>query len=128
MPGAVEWSQRRQQGFALAAAAHANRGAAATVRGLSAAVAERALQVATRMAATDRDGRRAWVRALLQAREPLPTAQPGRPPRALALLAPAVGGATGRSWLARAPLPRAGFVPDPRLLALLRALAARPEG
>ena len=48
----------------------------------------------------------------------------GRPPRALALLAAGVEKPLGRAWLARAPLPRPGFVPDPRLVALLRKLMA----
>src|SRR5205814_4767809 len=108
------------------AAAHGDRGAKAAAAGLSASTASSAASVAERLACLEAPARRAWVRELL-AREPeLGAAQHGRPARALALLAARVHKELGRSWLERAELPRAGYVADERLLALLGKLAAQP--
>jgi len=54
----------------------------------------------------------------------LPVA-PALPARALALLAPRAPRAVGRRWQAGAPLPAAGFLPDPELLDMLEGLARR---
>jgi hypothetical protein len=122
----VTWSLRQQQGFALAAAAHGDPGATRALAGLLPDAAERATAEARRVSLLGREARRAWVRELLA-----PSATPVRldenstPARALALLATSVDKSRGRRWLERAPLPRAGYVPDPRLVSLLARLAAR---
>jgi hypothetical protein len=119
------WSDLECQGFALAASAHGDRGAAKAEAGLARDVAAQVLAAARRNLDADRSERRAWLRELLEA----PSAQlletAGAPPRALGLLATSVDRATGRRWLASSPLPRPGFVADPRLLALLRKLGSR---
>jgi len=88
-------------------------------------VIEHATRVARALAAHEPTARRTWIRTLLEAR-PAPRADVNAaPPRALALLAPSAPRALGREWLAAAPLPRPGYVPDRGLLAVLHALAAR---
>jgi hypothetical protein len=114
-----------REGFALAAAAHGDRGGDLAARGLAPDVAPLAREVALRLSAADPAARKAWVRATLAAARPAPSAAPeGSPPRALALLAPHVARDLGRRWLEGAPLPRAGYVADPELLTLLLRLAA----
>ena len=113
-----------RDGFALAAAAHGDRGAERAAAGLAAAGAARAREVALRLAASDRDARRAWVLATLAERLALHATPARCPPRALSLLAPSVPRELGRRWMAAGPLPRAGFAPAPELIALLRALVA----
>jgi hypothetical protein len=114
-----------QEGFALAASVHADRGAARATAGLAPPVAQLAAQVARELAASDRAQRRRWLSSVLGA-APLPRADArGVPARALSLLSPSVARELGRSWLAAAPLPRPGYVPDHELLAVLRKLAAR---
>lgn len=120
------WPAQRQQGFALAAAAHDDRGAERAYSGLAREVADEAVAHARRVAELDRAARRRWVRDLLGARPAIDANAAGHP-RALALLANDVAREVGRRWLAAAPAPRAGYVPDARLLALLRGLCARPE-
>lgn len=117
-----------QEGFALAAAAHGDRGAALAEAGLAPAIAPQACALARQLSAAPRSARREFVQAALEGRAPLVTAPPaGCSPRALALLARAVDRELGRRWLAAAPLPRAGYTPDPGVLAVLHALAARAE-
>lgn len=122
------WSQRRAEGFALAATAHADSGARAATPGLSRAILREATATARSVSQLDRPARRRWLRTLLdQPRTPHPV-QDGRAPRALALLAASVERNLGRAWLAGAPLPRPGYAPDPRLLSVLRRLASVPPG
>ena len=124
------WPAARQQGFALAAAAHDDRAAERACAGLAADVADHAAAYARRLAEQERGARRRWLREVLSVPRALDlrAEEGGRPPRALALLANDVPREVGRRWLAAAPAPRAGYVPDPRLLALLRALCARRTG
>lgn len=115
-----------QQGFALAATAHSDRGAAAALSGMSEATAAHAARLARELRGREPSERRAWLRDVLAPR-PLPAGpHRGHPARALSLLAAHAEPSIGRSWLESAPLPRAGFTPDPRLVALLRALLAGP--
>jgi hypothetical protein len=117
------WSAQRQQGFALAAAAHDDRAGERALPGLARDVAAGACALARGVAQLDRAARRRWVRDLLVARAPLDLSSVAtHPARARALLASEVPREIGRAWLAAAPAPRAGYVPGPRLLALLRAL------
>lgn len=114
-----------REGFALAAAAHGDRGAALAARALPAGVAELATDVARALASRDADARRQWLRdALLDRHAPLDRSAAGSA-RALALLAPFVDRELGRRWLRAAPVPRAGYVPHPELLLLVRELASR---
>jgi hypothetical protein len=146
---ASAWSALQQQGFALAASAHDDRGAERALPGLAADVAEQATARARELAGLDRAGRQRWLRAALANLAPAPalrggaplapasalrggappeiaTTQPSdRPARALALLAADVPREVGRAWLAAAPPPRPGYAPDPRLLAWLRVLCAK---
>ena len=123
---ASAWSAARQQGFALAASAHDDRGAERALAGLVPDVAEQATARARELAGQDRAARRRWLRDALGSGRPALGPQPAdRPARALGLLAGEVTRELGRSWLAASPPPRPGFVPAPRLLALLRALCAR---
>jgi hypothetical protein len=125
---ASTWSAQRQQGFALAAAAHDDRAGERALPGLARDVVSEAVAYARGLAQLDRVERRRWVRDLLGSRPALDLRSAGtRPARALALLASEVPRELGRSWLAAAPAPRAGYVPDPRLLALLRALCAATD-
>jgi hypothetical protein len=121
------WPAPRQQGFALAAAAHDDRAAERAFPGLARDVADEAVAHARQLAKQDRAARRRWLRTVLSAR-PVLAPDDSAPPRALALLANDVPRDVGRRWLAVAPAPRAGYVPDPRLLALLRASCARHDG
>ncbi len=118
-----------REGFALAAAAHGDRGGERAAAGLVASIAPGAREVAVHMAAGDRAARRAWVQATLAARLALSEAPGPCPPRALSLLGPSAPRELGRRWMASAPLPRPGYAPAPELIALLRALVAarRPE-
>lgn len=126
MDRAVDWPEPRRVGFALAAAACGNRGAARAAAGLCADVADEATGVAARLRQSDTATRRAWVRDVLQRRAELALdAEPAGPARAYALLAPSVDKQVGLRWSRGAPLPRAGYVADPRLLALLRSLLSR---
>jgi hypothetical protein len=121
---ASAWSALQQQGFALAASAHDDRGAERALPGLAPDVAEQATVRARELSGLDRGARQRWLRAAL-AQKPAISTQPGdRPARALALLAAEVPREVGRAWLAAAPPPRPGYVPDPRLLAWLRVLCA----
>ncbi|MFI5309064.1 MAG: hypothetical protein ACHQ53_17040 [Polyangiales bacterium] len=121
----MEWSEPACQGFALAASAHGDRGAAKAEAGLARDVAPQVLAAARRNRNADRSERRAWLREVLEPPPAQSLEAAGAPPRALGLLAASVDRATGRRWLASSPLPRPGFVADPRLLALLRKLGAR---
>jgi hypothetical protein len=125
---ASTWSAQRQQGFALAAAAHDDRAGERALPGLARDVAASAGAHVRSVAQLDRAARRRWVRDLLAVKPALDLNSAGtRPARALALLASDVPREVGRNWLAAAPSPRAGYVPDPRLLALLRALCAADQ-
>jgi hypothetical protein len=120
----MDWSDLAREGFALAAAAHADRGGAKALRGLAPEVADHVLEPARRKSDADRNARRAWVSELLRAPSALELETRGAPPRALGLLATSVDRATGKRWLALSPLPRPGYAADPRLLALLRKLGS----
>jgi hypothetical protein len=122
----VDWSVHQQEGFALAAAARGDRGARAALAGLSPMIAAHAASVAAQLADDDPKTRRAWIRRVLAARQSPAHDQGARPMRALALLAAEVDRSLGRAWLAAAPLPRPGYTADPRLVALLCKLTARP--
>jgi hypothetical protein len=121
----VDWPLRIREGFALAAASHADRGAALARPGLSPSVAELATSVAREQAARDSVARRQWLRSLLPAPAALRATVRAVPPRALALLSRSAPPEVGRRWLAAAPLPRPGYVPDAELIAVLHKLAAR---
>jgi hypothetical protein len=125
----VEWPERQKEGFALAAAARGDRGAARALLGLSPASTGPVAALSQRLGTSDASARRRWVRAVLDSRVAnleIGAAQGARPARALALLAASVDKQLGRAFLAGAALPRPGYVAEPRLIALLQRLAARP--
>lgn len=128
MPDPVDWPLRIREGFALAAAAHSDRGAALARAGLCTSIVEHATTVAREQAAGDSAARRNWLRSLVPS-PAVPRADvTGIPLRARGLLAKSVPADVGRRWLAAAPLPRPGYVPDTELLALLHKLAGREPG
>jgi len=118
----VDWSERHQEGFALAAAANHDARAALGAVGLCPEAVSRATTVANRLWDGERSLRHAWLRRMLAPDVRVDAAPPGCPPRVLGLLAGDADKELGRRWLGLAPLPRAGYVPDPRLLTLLRRL------
>ncbi len=110
----------------MAAAAHEDAAAERARAGLGEAL-ERSLRVvAVELAGADRASRRAFVRGLLERRDVPAAAQGTRLARALAWLATSVERERGRAWLGATTPPRPGYQPHPRLLALLRRLAAEP--
>jgi hypothetical protein len=122
----MQWSARHEQGFALAAAAHADSSGALALPGLSTAIRQQLGAVTARVASMERSTRRGWLRELLTPPRIASAAATAWPSRALGLLAPSVERGVGRQWIARSPLPRAGFSSDRRLIGLLRKLAADP--
>lgn len=121
-------SPRETEGFALAAAVAGDRGAARARAGLSDGALEAWLVLPRALQALPAEARRRRLAALAQRTKPTPGHPPANAnPRALSLLSSHVEAATGRAWLARGGLPRAGFEPDAALLQLLRSLATDPE-
>jgi hypothetical protein len=122
---AMDWPLRQREGFALAAAAHADLGAAAATAGLAPQVRAHASEVARSLGQLDRKARHAFVRGLL-ARPVLGEVDETRwPARALGLLAASVDRSRGRRWLEACPPPRLGFAARPDLTSLLWRLAAK---
>jgi len=121
----LDWSLRQREGFALAAAAHADPGAAAALGGLVPQVRAHASELARSLGQMDRAARHAFVRELL-AHPVLGEVDETRcPARALGLLAASVDRSRGRRWLEACPAPRLGFAAPPDLTSLLWRLAAR---
>jgi hypothetical protein len=119
----LDWPPRQREGFALAAAAHADAGAAAAMPGLAPQVRAQASEVARWLGQVDRKARHAFVRGLL-ALPPLAEIDETRcPPRALGLLSASVDRMRGRRWLERCPPPRLGFGAGRDLTSLLWKLA-----
>jgi hypothetical protein len=121
----LDWPLRQREGFALAAAAHADAGAAAAVDGLAPQVRAHASELCRSLGQMERSARHAFLRTLL-APPVLPAVDETRwPARALGLLAASVDRSRGRRWLETCPPPRLGFAARPDLIALLGRLAAR---
>jgi len=118
--------RRQAEGFALAAAAHEDAAGERARAGLSDALDRALSAVSIELSRADRTRRRAFVRALIERRDAPASEQGTRPARALSWLATSVGRESGRAWLRAAPPPRPGYRPHPRLLAILRRLAADP--
>jgi hypothetical protein len=121
----LHWPLRHREGFALAAAAHADPGAAAATHGLAPQVRAQASELCLSLGKMDRAARHAFVRGVL-ARPVLGDIDETRSPaRALGLLAASVDRARGRRWLEACPRPRLGFAARPDLTSLLWRLASR---
>jgi hypothetical protein len=114
---AMSFSDELRSGFALAATIAKDAGAAKARLGLAAESLEALTATARELAGLPKAERRARVRALMSP-SALPTlaltSRAELAPRALALLQPGSG----------QPLPRPGYAPEPRLLALLQRIAA----
>ncbi len=126
-PGPVEWSEGQREGFALAAAVCEDAGAAGAEAGLGPDCREHVLTAAQALWKRERRERRRWVRARLRPARTLSASQAGRSARALSLLASRAPAEVGQVFLAAAPMPRPGFVPDPALVELLHRIASRPS-
>ena len=119
----MSFSERFCSGFALAATIAGDPGAELARAGLCEESREPACKQARELLSLSKAERRARVSALLQ---PQPAAWPSeaRPPlRAYALLARSGPAANLPAFVHAAPLPRAGFSPEPGLLLLLRRIA-----
>ena len=121
----LEWTLRQREGFALAAAAHADPGAAAATAGLAPRVQAHATELAHSLGKMDRTARHAFVRGLLAPPVLGEVDETRWPARALGLLAAGVDRGRGRRWLEACPPPRLGFAARPDLTSLLWRLAAR---
>jgi hypothetical protein len=127
----MTWTTAQREGFALGAIVANDRGAALGASGLAAWEREALVERARQLAGLDRSARRRWLADTLTALRGvvapvLTEAQAARvPQRALALLATHVPHDVGERWLAGAPLPRAGYTPEPALRALLARRVAR---
>jgi hypothetical protein len=120
----LDWPLRQREGFALAAAAHADAGAAAAIAGLAPPVQAHASELARSLGQMDRKARHAFVRGLLARPALGEIGQTEWPTRALGLLASGVERDRGRRWLEACPPPRLGFAARADLTALLWRLAA----
>jgi len=121
----LDWPLRQREGFALAAAAHADVGAADASDGLAKEVRAQVCELCRSLGQMDRGARHAFVRGLL-ARPTLGEVDETLwPARALGLMAASVDRSRGRRWLMAGPPPRLGFAAPPDLILLLRRLAAR---
>jgi hypothetical protein len=121
----LDWPLRQREGFALAAAAHADAGAAAASDGLAAQVRAHVSELCLSLGQMDRTARHTFVRGLLT-RPVLGEIDETRwPARALGLLAASVDRSRGRRWLEACPPPRLGFAARRDLTSLLWRLAAR---
>lgn len=121
----MDWPLRQREGFALAAAAHADSGAIAAADGLAAQVQAQVSELARSLGQLDRQARHAFVRRLLTPPELGEVDETRLPARALGLLAASVDRSRGRRWLDACPPPRVGFAVPRDLTSLLRRLAAR---
>lgn len=126
MANGCRWSERELDGFVLALLVHSATERKGSIPALAVSTAERVRTRRATLAALGPRERRRWVRETLAATPTPATDQGARPPRALSLLSPHVERELGRRWLASSPLPRAGYVPPPGLLRLLRRLASEP--
>jgi hypothetical protein len=123
-PIEMTYSERFLSGFALAATVASDRGAARARAGLHPAIVETWTQPARALAALSKHDRRARVRAWM---EPEAYAWPRAaraPLMAWALIAQRVR-ERAPAWLQHAPMPRAGYTPEPELVALLTRIARR---
>ena len=123
----MSFSEQLRSGFALAATIAKDSGADKARGGLAPSCAGALSSMARELATLPKAQRRARVRALMS-----PTTLPAPTPaplRALALLQHRVAlSDDAQEQLRNAPLPRPGFTPDPRLLALLQRIAGRSWG
>jgi hypothetical protein len=119
-------TERFCSGFALAATIAGDPGAEQAQSGLAEPLREPASKLARELLTLGKAERRARVSALLK---PQAAAWPSeaRPPlRAYALLARSEPASHLPTFVHAAPLPRAGFTPEPGLVRLLRRIAFQP--
>jgi hypothetical protein len=140
MRSTMSCSERFCSGFALAATIAGDPGAEQAQSGLAEPLREPASKLARELLKLSKAERRARVSALLKPRNANSATADGsawptwpteaRPPvRAYALLARSEPASHLPTFVHAAPLPRAGFTPEPGLVSLLRriAFASRPE-
>jgi hypothetical protein len=121
----MSFSERFLAGFALAATIAKDPSARMARDGLADSIADTLTQTARELSELDRLARRAQIRALTEPTPYDPPSEPSRPARAHALLARMKRADEIPSWLRDAPLPRAGYVVERRLMSLLSRIAAR---
>jgi hypothetical protein len=119
------WSQLTCEGFALAAAAADDPGAALAERGLTPSTAAALTREAKKLAGLEPGKRRQRIKRITARLRPRVPENPGLPARALALLAREVDRNTGQRWLDASPAPRPGYRPEPGLRAVIRRVAIR---
>jgi len=130
----MEFSERCREGFALAATVAGDASAADAAPGLTPSARDLLMRLPRELAQATSAQRQARVRQMVahtvaaQATAHTDSTHQGRRvARGLAWLASGTAPEQGRTWLAAAAsLPRAGFLPEPALLSLLRRIAARP--
>lgn len=114
------------KGFAVAALAHRDYDGEAALAGLTQTSPLRAAVAMALEVGRDGPSRRAFLHATLRRPEIVsdPTDRSDLARRARGLLASVVDPQLGRAWLREALLPRAGYVPEPQLIAYLIKRAA----
>ena len=123
MRSVMSFGERFSSGFALAATIAGDPGAERACAGLHDSLREPATQVARELLTLSKAARRARVGALArQERKAWPT-EARSPLRAYGLLARSEQASTLPRFVHAAPLPRAGFTPEPGLVRLLRRIA-----
>lgn len=126
MRSVMSFSERFCSGFALAATIAGDPGAEQARTGLQESAREPVSRVARELLSLAKAERRARVSALARPPRPARNAWPEQataPLRAYALIAQREPPGTLPAFLRAAPLPRAGFIPEPGLLQLLKRLA-----
>jgi murein L,D-transpeptidase YcbB/YkuD len=126
MRRAMSFSEGFLSGFALAAMIAKDPAAEKARAGLHADVADAWTATARDLAALSKAERRGRVRAFMQPLQPEPAAWPDEaqaPMRALSTLWRTQPASTWPEWLRAAPLPRPGYTPEARLVAVLQRIA-----
>jgi hypothetical protein len=123
MRSEMSFSERFCSGFALAATIAGDPGAELAQRGLAPDAREAASAVARELLQLGKAERRARVSALLRPEAATWPTQARSPLRAYALLARSEPASSLPAFVHAAPMPRAGFTPEPGLLLLLRRIA-----
>jgi len=123
MRSGMSFSERFCSGFALAATIAGDPGGERARAGLHESVRESVTGVARELLTLSKAQRRARVSALARPARSAWPSEARSPLRAYALLARSEPPSTLPAFVHAAPLPRAGFTPEPGLLRLLRRIA-----
>jgi hypothetical protein len=123
----MRWSEPHLHGFLLAATLASDRGARQAASGLTPDARPDVEAAGEALEGLDSAQRRRRIAALVaRFRLPSGATAPHWPARSQALWATGLPPEQARSLLATAPAARAGFVPEPGLMQLVRRIAASP--